>query len=67
MISVFLLIFLINRPYFVDHIHKTTSWIDPRAPSIPRLPPGWEQRTNTDGRVYYVNHNTRTTQWNPPI
>ncbi|XP_057185571.1 NEDD4-like E3 ubiquitin-protein ligase WWP2 isoform X1 [Triplophysa rosa] len=29
------------------------------------LPPGWEKRQD-NGRVYYVNHNTRTTQWEDP-
>ena len=31
------------------------------------LPPGWEARTHqTTGRKYYINHTTRTTQWDPP-
>lgn len=30
------------------------------------LPPGWEQRTMPDGRVYYVDHNTRSTHWHYP-
>ncbi|XP_037265353.1 NEDD4-like E3 ubiquitin-protein ligase WWP2 isoform X1 [Falco rusticolus] len=34
---------------------------DPLGP----LPPGWEKRQD-NGRVYYVNHNTRTTQWEDP-
>ncbi|KAG7473213.1 hypothetical protein MATL_G00093320 [Megalops atlanticus] len=29
------------------------------------LPPGWEKRQD-NGRVYFVNHNTRTTQWEDP-
>ncbi|XP_026540598.1 NEDD4-like E3 ubiquitin-protein ligase WWP2 isoform X3 [Notechis scutatus] len=29
------------------------------------LPSGWEKRQD-NGRVYYVNHNTRTTQWEDP-
>ena len=31
------------------------------------LPPGWEQRISNSGRPYYVNHRTRTTQWNKPF
>ncbi|KAI8789485.1 E3 ubiquitin-protein ligase NEDD4-like isoform X1 [Biomphalaria glabrata] len=31
------------------------------------LPPGWEQHTDPSGRLYYVNHTTRTTQWNRPV
>uniref|UniRef100_A0A672Z9F0 HECT-type E3 ubiquitin transferase n=1 Tax=Sphaeramia orbicularis TaxID=375764 RepID=A0A672Z9F0_9TELE len=30
------------------------------------LPPGWEERVHTDGRVFYIDHNTRTTQWDDP-
>uniref|UniRef100_A0A0A9WTG0 WW domain-containing oxidoreductase n=2 Tax=Lygus hesperus TaxID=30085 RepID=A0A0A9WTG0_LYGHE len=30
------------------------------------LPPGWEERATSDGCVYYVNHNTKGTQWNHP-
>ncbi|XP_018324568.1 E3 ubiquitin-protein ligase Su(dx) [Agrilus planipennis] len=30
------------------------------------LPPGWERRVQPDGRVYYVNHKNRTTQWEDP-
>ncbi|KAJ0029164.1 hypothetical protein NQD34_004161 [Periophthalmus magnuspinnatus] len=34
---------------------------DPLGP----LPPGWEKRQD-NGRMYFVNHNTRTTQWDDP-
>lgn len=30
------------------------------------LPAGWEERKTMSGRVYYVNHNTKTTQWSRP-
>lgn len=30
------------------------------------LPPGWEEKRDATGRRYYVNHNTRTTQWERP-
>ncbi|KJE90630.1 ubiquitin ligase [Capsaspora owczarzaki ATCC 30864] len=30
------------------------------------LPHGWEQRTSPTGRVYFVNHSTRVTQWEDP-
>ncbi|KAJ3585994.1 hypothetical protein NHX12_012396 [Muraenolepis orangiensis] len=30
------------------------------------LPHGWEKRTDSNGRVYYVHHLTRTTQWEDP-
>ncbi|XP_055291562.1 E3 ubiquitin-protein ligase NEDD4 isoform X2 [Moschus berezovskii] len=30
------------------------------------LPPGWEERTHTDGRIFYINHNNKKTQWEDP-
>ena len=30
------------------------------------LPPGWEKRQSPTGRVYYVDHNKRTTQFTDP-
>jgi len=27
------------------------------------LPSGWERRMGTNGKPYFVDHNTRTTQW----
>lgn len=30
------------------------------------LPEGWEERRTASGRVHYVNHITRTTQWERP-
>jgi hypothetical protein len=30
------------------------------------LPSGWETRKTTTGRIYYVNHNTKTTSWIKP-
>lgn len=35
---------------------------DPLGP----LPNGWEKRTDKSGRVYYVNHISRQTQWEDP-
>ncbi|CAH8582810.1 unnamed protein product [Heterobilharzia americana] len=39
-------------------LQKTTTWCKPTP-----LPPGWERRTDNVGRVYYIDHNTRTTTW----
>ncbi|XP_077556906.1 E3 ubiquitin-protein ligase Nedd4 isoform X3 [Haemaphysalis longicornis] len=36
------------------------------APPSP-LPPGWEEREDACGRIYYVNHVARTTQWERPV
>ena len=30
------------------------------------LPPGWEQKTDSHGRVYYIDHNTKSTHWDRP-
>ncbi|GMH21986.1 hypothetical protein Nepgr_023829 [Nepenthes gracilis] len=31
------------------------------------LPPGWEKQSDVvTGRIYYIDHNTRTTTWNHP-
>ncbi|XP_065910855.1 uncharacterized protein [Dysidea avara] len=31
------------------------------------LPPGWEVAVTPEGRMYYIDHNTRTTTWTRPI
>ncbi|XP_010607340.1 E3 ubiquitin-protein ligase NEDD4 isoform X4 [Fukomys damarensis] len=70
-----------GRPFYIDHNTKTTTWEDPRL-RIPAhlqgkaplesssdpgpLPPGWEERTHTDGRIFYINHNIKRTQWEDP-
>ncbi|XP_015252089.1 PREDICTED: E3 ubiquitin-protein ligase Itchy-like [Cyprinodon variegatus] len=35
---------------------------DPLGP----LPPGWEKRTDSNNRVYFLHHPTRSTQWEDP-
>ncbi|XP_052845316.1 E3 ubiquitin-protein ligase Nedd-4 isoform X13 [Drosophila gunungcola] len=69
-----------GRTFFIDHASRRTTWIDPRngrASPMPNqtrrveddlgpLPEGWEERVHTDGRVFYIDHNTRTTQWEDP-
>uniref|UniRef100_A0A8D2LS84 E3 ubiquitin-protein ligase n=1 Tax=Varanus komodoensis TaxID=61221 RepID=A0A8D2LS84_VARKO len=69
-----------GRPFFIDHNTKTTTWDDPRLkiPAYMRrkasldpidlgpLPPGWEERLHTDGRTFYINHNSKKTQWEDP-
>uniref|UniRef100_A0A7N6BA95 E3 ubiquitin-protein ligase n=1 Tax=Anabas testudineus TaxID=64144 RepID=A0A7N6BA95_ANATE len=43
-------------------IYGVRTVFDPLGP----LPHGWEKRTDTNGRVYFVHHPTRTTQWEDP-
>jgi hypothetical protein len=38
----------------------------PPIDAVEPLPPGWERRVDPSGNVYYANHETRTTQWEPP-
>ncbi|XP_063703222.1 E3 ubiquitin-protein ligase Nedd-4 isoform X2 [Culicoides brevitarsis] len=75
-----------GRIFFIDHVNKKTSWVDPRtgrASPMPNttsaapverksedelgpLPEGWEERIHSDGRIFFIDHNTRTTQWDDP-
>lgn len=36
------------------------------GPADAPLPSGWEERTDANGRTFYVNHVDRTTQWHRP-
>uniref|UniRef100_A0A4W6C9V4 E3 ubiquitin-protein ligase NEDD4-like n=1 Tax=Lates calcarifer TaxID=8187 RepID=A0A4W6C9V4_LATCA len=69
-----------GRPFFIDHNSRTTTWEDPRLKypvhmrnknsmepgDLGPLPPGWEERVHTDGRTFYIDHNTKNTQWEDP-
>jgi hypothetical protein len=33
---------------------------------VNHLPLGWEQATAPNGRIFYIDHNTRTTTWRNP-
>ncbi|XP_062701054.1 E3 ubiquitin-protein ligase NEDD4-like isoform X3 [Aedes albopictus] len=41
---------------------------DSRRPEdgLAPLPEGWEERVHSDGRTFFIDHNTRTTQWEDP-
>ncbi|KAL7414734.1 hypothetical protein BDY24DRAFT_384401 [Mrakia frigida] len=39
---------------------------EPVDPPAGDLPPGWELRLTKDSRVYFVDHNTRTSSWIDP-
>uniref|UniRef100_A0A8C2UEP3 HECT-type E3 ubiquitin transferase n=1 Tax=Coturnix japonica TaxID=93934 RepID=A0A8C2UEP3_COTJA len=51
-----------QRFIYGDFSSTQNKEFDPLGP----LPPGWEKRTDSNGRVYFVNHNTRITQWEDP-
>jgi hypothetical protein len=38
------------------------------SPSLPTsLPHGWEMKWDQAGRSFYINHTTKTSQWEPPV
>jgi E3 ubiquitin-protein ligase NEDD4 len=39
---------------------------DRQEDNLGPLPEGWEERMHSDGRVFFIDHNTRTTQWDDP-
>ncbi|XP_052900365.1 E3 ubiquitin-protein ligase Nedd-4-like isoform X2 [Anopheles moucheti] len=45
-----------------------TALSDVRRPEdgLAPLPEGWEERVHSDGRIFFIDHNTRTTQWEDP-
>lgn len=59
-----------GRIFFIDHILRKTSWVDPRtgrASPMPNqgrkpdddlgaLPEGWEERVHSDGRIFFIDH-----------
>jgi E3 ubiquitin-protein ligase NEDD4 len=70
-----------GRTFYIDHNNKSTTWIDPRTgkaslqltsktkpkhDDLGPLPDGWEERLHTDGRIFFIDHNTRSTQWEDP-
>lgn len=66
-----------GQVYFYHIPTGVSTWHDPRIPrdfdsqnlaldSLGPLPTGWEQRKTASGRIYYVDHNNRTTQFTDP-
>ena len=69
-----------GRLYYVNHSTRSTTWDRPSSESNKdadhqaqeggtgsgSLPPGWVERRTKDGRLYYVDHNTRSTTWTRP-
>ncbi|ESO94746.1 hypothetical protein LOTGIDRAFT_117914, partial [Lottia gigantea] len=63
--------------YFLHTETGVSTWHDPRIPrdisnlqlredELGPLPAGWEPRVTGTGRVYYVDHRSRTTQFTDP-
>ncbi|XP_055618903.1 protein kibra [Toxorhynchites rutilus septentrionalis] len=65
-----------GKVYFIDHINKKTTWIDPRdkltkpetfADCIGNeLPFGWEESYDSQIGQYYINHISQSTQLEDP-
>ncbi|XP_048874771.1 E3 ubiquitin-protein ligase NEDD4-like isoform X11 [Brienomyrus brachyistius] len=48
---------------------RTKATLDPGdLGPLPNLleEPGWEERVHTDGRTFYIDHNSKNTQWEDP-
>jgi len=65
--------FIQPNPNIVNPVQPNSMFYNPNVPAINQqvyntmvLPPGWEMRYDPNGIPYYVDHNTRTTHWNPP-
>jgi len=71
----------VGRTYYVDHNTSSTTWLHPspnqavdhqaqegetNTAGSGSLPAGWEEQRTPDGRLYYVDHNTRSTHWVDP-
>ena len=48
--------------------NNSSSYSQPSSPSSSStaLPAGFEARQDRTGRLYFVNHNTKSTQWEDP-
>ncbi|GLG98749.1 E3 ubiquitin-protein ligase Smurf1 [Gryllus bimaculatus] len=67
-----------GQVYFYHIPSGVSTWHDPRIPrdllvgsnnfgtDLGPLPPGWEMRQTGSGRIYFVDHNNRTTQFTDP-
>uniref|UniRef100_A0AAZ3SX81 HECT-type E3 ubiquitin transferase n=1 Tax=Oncorhynchus tshawytscha TaxID=74940 RepID=A0AAZ3SX81_ONCTS len=60
-----------GQVYFLHTQTGVSTWHDPRIPrdlasvsyeELGPLPAGWEVRSTVSGRIYFVDHNNRTTQ-----
>lgn len=62
-----------DKPYYVDHATRTTSWSSPTLTEVGRddstlgpLPDGWGMIPTKGGKTIFVDHKTRTTTWLDP-
>ena len=55
-----------TRPTSITHAAEGAISTSPATAGSSVLPLGWEQRHTSEGRPYFVDHNTRTTTWADP-
>ncbi|XP_011056497.1 PREDICTED: E3 ubiquitin-protein ligase Su(dx) [Acromyrmex echinatior] len=61
-----------NQRFLYPQAHSSQASVGPSTSMVDDddalgpLPAGWEKRKQPEGRVYYVNHKNRTTQWEDP-
>ncbi|CAF3977301.1 unnamed protein product [Rotaria sordida] len=59
-----------GRPYFINHLSKTTQWEDPRQMHSSLfdtpLPDGFEMCYTKEGQIYFLDHNTNTKTFRDP-
>lgn len=55
-----------GKPTPLPADHEDPARRGSHADELGALPPGWEERVHEDGRVFYINHRRRTTQWDDP-
>jgi hypothetical protein len=57
-----------SSPEHSDYGHRSSKSKSPAPLSLltATLPPGWEVRLTEKGKIFYVDHNTRTTTWDRP-
>lgn len=52
----------------MNFLQSSESWVmqDNDSEESEPLPQGWEERQDANGRIFYVDHTTRRTQWERP-
>jgi len=53
-----------RKTFYVNHWTQETRWHKPNA--LVPLPSGWEEARDAEGRIYYIDHATRSTSWTDP-
>lgn len=65
-VGLFLLLSALSSDYFTVCLFFVRDLSNVNCEELGPLPPGWEIRNTATGRVYFVDHNNRTTQFTDP-